>query len=85
MPRVSPSRCGSETVVLFESQSTLPHLLVCERYKGVTVSACYIQHFAEDLALGKYWLLKHLGNTEGHGKPVVTAILHCTEWLTPKL
>lgn len=33
---------------------------------------CYMQHFAEDLALGKYWLMRHLGSSEGHGKPVIT-------------
>lgn len=40
--------------------------------KGVTVSACYyLQPFAEDQVLGKYWLMMHLLNSEGHGKPWV--------------
>lgn len=34
--------------------------------------ACYMQHFAEDLALGRYWFIRHLGSSEGHGKPVIT-------------
>lgn len=35
------------------------------------MSACYLQHFAEDQMLGKYWLMMHLHNFEGHGKPWV--------------
>lgn len=45
---------------------------VYKPHKGVTVSACDLQHFAEDLILDKYCLMMHLHNSEGHGKPLVT-------------
>lgn len=44
---------------------------VSKPHKGRTVFACYLQHFAEDQILGKYWLMMHLPNSEGHGKPWV--------------